>query len=121
MVLEINGLDIVPYIAYQGVQWQREDVDASDAGRDLGGLLHRARVTTKRRLDITCRPLEAKEASLILTAIMPEFVTVKYYDPQVGSVVERTMYSNNNPAQYLIKRDDGRELWGGITFPLIEK
>lgn len=121
MVLEINGLDIVPYIAYQGVQWQREDVDASDAGRDLSGDLHRARVTTKRRLDVTCKPLESKEASLILTAIMPEFVTVRYYDPQVGSVVTRTMYSNNNPAQYLIRRDDGRELWGGITFPLIEK
>ena len=121
MVLEINGLDIVPYIAYQGVQWQREDVDASDAGRDLLGDLHRARVTTKRRLDITCRPLTAKETSLILTAIMPEFVTVRYYDPQVGDVVERTMYSNNNPAQYCIQRENGVELWMGITFPLIEK
>lgn len=121
MVLEIDGLDIVPYIAYQGVKWQREDVDASDAGRDLSGDLHRARVTTKRRLDITCKPLTAKETSLVLTAIMPEWVTVRYYDPQVGDVVEKTMYSNNNPAQFLIQRDDGREIWGGITFPLIEK
>lgn len=121
MILEIDGLDIVPYIAYQGVKWQREDVDASDAGRDLSGDLHRARVTTKRRLDITCKPLTAKETSLVLTAIMPEWVTVRYYDPQVGDVVERTMYSNNNPAQYLILRDSGEELWGGITFPLIEQ
>lgn len=121
MILEIDGFDIVPYIAYQGVQWQREDVDASDAGRDLAGDLHRARVATKIRLDITCRPLTAKETSKILTAIMPEFVTVRYYDPQIGAVTQKTMYSNNNPAQYLIRRESGLELWGGITFPLIEK
>lgn len=121
MVLEIDGLDIVPYIAFQGLKWQREDVDASDAGRDLSGDLHRARVTTKRRLDVTCRPLTAKETSLVLTAIMPEFVQVRYYDPQVGSVVTRTMYSNNNPAEFLIRRENGLELWTGITFPLIEK
>ena len=121
MVLEINGLDIVPYIAYQGVQWQREDVDASDAGRDLAGFLHRSRVTTKRRLDVTCKPLTAREASLVLTAIMPEFVTVRYTDPQEGTVVTRTMYSNNTPAQYLIRRENGTELWGGIVFPLIEQ
>lgn len=121
MVLEINGLDIVPYIAYQGIQWQREDVDASDAGRDLAGDLHRSRVTTKRRLDVTCRPMTAQETSMVLTAIMPEFVSVRYYDPQEGQIVTRTMYSNNNPAQYFIKRENGQELWMGITFPLIEK
>lgn len=121
MVLEIDGIDIVPYIAYQGVKWSREDVDASDAGRDLAGGLHRSRVATKRRLDVTCRPLTAKETSIVLTAIMPEFVNVRYYDPQQGQVVTKTMYSNNNPAQYCIRRENGMELWMGITFPLIEK
>lgn len=31
------------------------------------------------------------------------------------------MYSNNIPAQFLIKTRNGKELWGGITFPLIER
>ena len=52
---------------------------------------------------------------------MPEWVTVTYYDPQVGNVVEKTMYSNNNPASYLMTKNDGTEWWDGITFPLIEK
>lgn len=121
MTLEIDGVDIVPYIAYNGFQWQRSDVDGEGAGRMLDGTLERNRMATKIRLDITCRPLTSKETSLVLTAIMPEWVTVRYYDPQRGQIVTKTMYSNNNPAQFLIKRRNGEELWSGITFPLIEK
>lgn len=121
MTLEINGLNIVPYIAYGGLQWQREDVDGPGAGRDLSGNLRRERVSTKRRLDVTCRLLDAQETKQILTAIMPEFVSVRYYDPQEGKIVIRTMYSNNNPAMFQIKNSNGKEYWSGITFPLIEK
>lgn len=121
MTLEINGVDITPYIAFGGFKWQRTDVDGEGAGRMLDGTLQRNRMATKIRLDITCRILKAAEASIVLSAIMPEWVSVSYYDPQVGSVVTKTMYSNNNPASYQIKHPDGIEWWGGITFPLIEK
>lgn len=117
--LKINGTDVTDYIALGGVQWQRSDVDGPDAGRDLTATLHRNRVATKRRLDITCRPLKAEEAQIVLTAIMPEWVTVEYLDPQAGAVT-RTMYSNNNPATFLMKQG-GTEWWSGITFPLIER
>lgn len=120
-ILEIDGVDIVPYIAYSGIKWQREDVDGPGAGRGMSGLLRRNRVATKRRLDVTCRPLTNAEASKVLSLVMPEWVTVRYYDVQEGVVVTRTMYSNNHPAQYLITRANGMHLWTGITFPLIEK
>lgn len=121
MILEIDGVNIVPYIAHGGFKWQRTDVDGEGAGRDLNGDLRRNRVGTKRRLDITCRLLKGREASIVLSAIMPEWVTVRYYDPQVGAVVTKTMYSNNNPASYMMKKPDGTEWWSGITFPLIER
>lgn len=117
--LKINGTDVTDYIAYNGFQWQRSDVDGEGAGRDLSGDLRRNRVATKRRLDITCRPLTEAEAKILLTLIMPEWVTVNYYDPQAGETT-RTMYSNNNPASFLMRKD-GKEWWSGITFPLIEK
>lgn len=119
MILTIDGTNIVPYIAYQGVKWQRNDIDGENAGRTLDGVMRRSRVGTKIRLDITCRPLTSEEAQVVLTSIMPEYVTVKYTDPQAG-VVTKQMYSNNNPASYLMKKKDGREYWSGITFPLIE-
>ena len=74
MVLKIDGTDIVPYIAYGGVKWQRSDVDGEGAGRMLDGTLERNRMATKIRLDVTCRPLKSAEASIVLSAIMPEWV-----------------------------------------------
>lgn len=126
MTLEILNssnvwVDITPYVFYGGIKWQRSDVDAPKSGRNLEGTMMRGRVATKIRLDVTCRPLENSEASLILSLIMPEWVQVRYYDPQVGAVVQKKMYSNNNPASYLMKQKSGRELWSGITFPLIEE
>ena len=120
MVLKIDGTDIVPYIAFGGLQWQRSDLDGPGAGRDLTGYLRRNRIASKIRLDVTCRLLTNRELSTVLTAIMPEWVSVEYYDPQQGMVVTKTMYANNHPATYQIKHPDGTEWWAGVTFPLIE-
>ena len=120
-VLKIDGVDITPYIASGGVKWQRSDVDGPGAGRTLDAKLRRNRVASKRRLDVTCRPLTTAEASIVLTAIMPEWVSVEYTDPQEGRVVTRKMYANNNPASFLLPTKDGKDWWNGITFPLIEE
>ena len=81
MTLTVAGIDMIPYIAYGGLQWQRADVDGEAAGRALNGDMIRDRVAVKIRWDITCRPLKADELSLILSALNPEFVTVTSYDP----------------------------------------
>lgn len=118
MTLKINGTDITYYIARGGVKWTRADVESPNAGRTLDGVLHRGRVGTKIRLDITCRPLRSWETSILLNLILPEYVEVTYDDPMYGRVVKR-MYSNNNPASYCMSAPDA-EWWNGITFPLIE-
>lgn len=121
MTLTINGIDMTPYIAFGGVKWTRSDIDSPNTGRTMDGTMHRGRVTTKIRLDVTCRPLELTESAIVLSAIYPEYVTVTYTDPMLGRDVTKTMYSNNNPATFCIHRRDGRELWNGITFPLVER
>ena len=120
MTLTINGIDMTPYIAYGGLKWQRYDIDSPDTGRAMNGLMYRGRVTTKIRLDVTCRPLSASELRTVLNAILPEYVTVTYDDPMLGTVT-KVMYANNNPATYQVKRPNGREYWTGVTFPLIER
>lgn len=120
MTLTINGSDMTPYIAYGGLKWSRNDIDAPNTGRAMDGLMYRGRVTTKIRLDVTCRLLEKSEISTVLNAILPEYVTVTYDDPMYGRVT-KTMYSNNNPAVFQLKKKDGREFWAGVTFPLIER
>ena len=120
MTLKINGVDILPYVAHQGIKWQRSDLDSSEAGRTMDGMMHRGRVATKIRLDITCRPLRSEEAKIVLNAILPEYISVEYTDPMDG-LVTREMYANNNPATHMLIQEDGTEWWSGITFPLVQK
>ena len=119
--INIDGTDITHLIAYQGVQWKRNDIDGPSAGRTLTGLMIRDRVATKIRLDITCRQLTLDEARMLLNLLMPEFVSVTYDDPMDG-LVTRTMYANNNGAQFLFARDnDTKEWWDNVSFPLVER
>lgn len=120
MVLKINGINMLPYIAQKGVKWQRNDLDGDGAGRTMDGTMHRSRITSKIRLDITCMPLKSEDARKVLNAIYPEYVSVEYTDPMYGHVT-KTMYSNNNPASHMCIQSDGTEWWEGITFPLIER
>lgn len=120
MILKINGVDMLPYVEAKGIKWQRSDLESSNAGRTMDGLMHRGRVATKIRLDITCMPLKSADASKVLKAIYPEYVEVEYTDPMDGLCL-KTMYSNNNPATLVCVQRDGSELWEGITFPLIER
>ena len=116
----VNGVSLLNYLAEDGIKWTRFDVEAPDTGRTLDGVMHRGRVATKVRLDVTCRPLTSAEASIVLRAILPEYVTVRYIDPQDGSVT-RTMYSNNIPTICATVNPDGTALWKDLTFPLIER
>ena len=115
-----GGVNLLPYLAEDGIKLTRFDVEAPDTGRTLDGVMHRGRVASKVRLDITCRPLTSDEAMVVLQAILPEFVTVRYIDPQNGSVT-RTMYSNNIPTICATVYPDGSAVWKGLTFPLIER
>ena len=116
----IDGTDITNLIAYKGLKWSRNDVDGPNAGRNINGLMIRDRLGTKIRLDVTCRPLKDEEHSMLMRLLMPEFVSVTYDDPALG-VVTKTMYANNHSSTFLIKKPNGREYWGSVSFPLVER
>ena len=118
--------DLTDYIALGGLKWSRQDVEHSSAGRDTqDGLMHRARVGIKIRLDCKCRPLLLHEANTVLQAIKPVWLDVVYLDPQEGAIRGGVnspvqMYSNNIPATFLFMRNN-TNYWEGIEFPLIER
>lgn len=120
MRVVINGFDITDYIAFQGLKWSRNDVDGSNAGRNLAGTMIRDRVATKIRWDISCRPLTSEEHTNLMNAILPEFVSVSISDPLYGDH-SSVMYSNNHSSSYCIKYKNGVEYWHDISFPLIER
>ncbi len=118
----VNGVDLLPYVAENGIRWTRFDVEAPDTGRTLDGVMHRGRVAKKVRLDVSCRPLLSSEAAVVLAAIEPEYVTVQYVDPMDGLTV-KTMYSNNIPVTCSTVFDDVDRTarWRDLTFPLVER
>lgn len=117
----IDGVEITDYIAYNGLKRSRNDIDSPDSGRTLDGLMHRVRVATKLRWDVTCRPLKADELALIERLIMPVWISVTIVGDAYYGTWTRTCYANNTAAEYLIRKPDGDQYWGGVTFPLIER
>lgn len=120
MVFKIDGKDLLPFVAEGGFKVQRNDLESADSGRTMDGIMHRNRVSIKKRIDVTCKDLTTIETRFLLNLILPEWVTVTYTDPQEGEVT-KTMYSNNIPASVARVSEDGFEVWTGISFPLIER
>lgn len=116
-----NWVDITPYIAFGGLKWSRNDVDAANAGRNQLGDMLRDRVAIKHRWDVTCRPLTAAEQAIVLKLIEPEYVNVRHTNPKTNTVTTAYYYSNNIPSTFAIRHKNGTEYWSGLAFPLVQK
>lgn len=115
-----SWIDITPFIKYQGVTFSRNDVDSPDAGRDMSGTMHRGRVASKEKMNISTIPLTRAQSSTIQTLLFPETILVRVNPyPRTNSSQTFYMYSNNVKVQYLQHQDNGDDLHE-LTFPLIE-
>ena len=113
-------VDITPYIAWQGLTFSRNDVDAPDAGRDMSGYMHRGRVASKEKITVKTIPLTREQSAMIQTLLFPETILVRVNPyPRTNSQQMFNMYSNNVSTTYLIHRQNGEDLQT-LSFPLIE-
>lgn len=117
MILKIDGVDIMPYIAQKGIKWQRRDINGQNATQTMDGTTHRSRIATKYDLHITCMPLPTEKSKIVLNAINPEYVEIETIDPRLGHVY-KTMFVETVPAVYM---DTETDLWEGIVFLLKER
>lgn len=113
-------VDITPYIAWQGLTFSRNDVDAPDAGRDMSGYMHRGRVAVKEKMNVQTVQLTRAESSKIQTLLYPETIQVRVTPyPLTNAAQTLSVYSNNVKTSYVIHRENGEDLQS-LTFPLIE-
>lgn len=123
LYFEIDGLDITEYLNWDGIKYGTNDLDSEEAGRTLDGEMHRSRVATKIRWDLTTKKLTTGEARMILRLIRPEWVNLTCLDLVEGPRTYR-VYSNNHSIELEASGLDamsGKLLWREFTFPLIEK
>lgn len=122
MIFEINGVNIVPYLAENGLKWSWNGVDAPNAGRDMSGDMHRGLVAVKARCDVSCFWMPKEAATLLHQTIMPEYVTVRTDTlPWHSGVTVLQMYSNNVAHTLETEYTDGTQIYRDLEFPLIER
>ena len=120
--LYISGVNILKYTAEGGLKFTYSDIDAPDSGRTLDGIMHRGKVCSKCKIEIKCWPLTTQEASIVLRAIEPQYVTViTNIDPRAGGYAQYTMYNSTRPATgFLFDKEKGTGRWDDLTISLIE-
>lgn len=115
-----NWIDITPYIAWQGLTFSRNDVDAPDAGRDMSGLMHRGRVAVKEKMNITTVTMTKAQSAALQTLLYPESIQVRVNPyPRTNASYTMTMYTNNVKTTHVVTTRGGDELQS-LSFPLIE-
>ena len=112
--------DITPWIAWQGLTFSRNDVDAPNAGRDMSGYMHRGRVASKEKMNVQTVQLTRAQSSELQTLLFPETIQVRVTPyPRTNTTAILYMYSNNVKTTYVIHRQNGEDLQS-LSFPLIE-
>ena len=114
----INGVDYTTLIKAGGLKWSRNDIDASKSGRDKAGTMRRKRVTTKRKLQISCRPMPHAAMQALNTALDAETVSITYLDPILGETT-KTFYGSSVESATMISQN-GETIWADAAFNLIE-
>lgn len=122
MTFNVNGVSLVPYLAFQGLEYQLSDIDDPDTGRMMDGTMRRGKVADKDKFKLKFRAnLTTSELSVILSTVTQQYVTCQYLSPRTATVVTRTMYVGDRTAAHCIERSDGTILWKDLSFSLIER
>ena len=125
-IIVTNGQehDYTRHVAGDGMQIEKNDIDAEGAGRNLlDGKMYRNLLARKYKLNIKFLPLPSSvNAALSTDLSADEFVYIKFLDPDTDSYTTREMYKS--VIQYGVQRynrgaQDTR--YHGFTVSLIER
>jgi hypothetical protein len=116
----INGVSL-PTDPYAFTVTIADIDDEEKATRTADATLNRARIASKRTINVAFRPLKWAAVSEILTMIKDEFFECTYPDPQDGVYLTKTFYVGNRPSAVAILTNDGEMYWDGIEFTMVER
>ena len=70
----IGSINIAPYI--EDFKWEYNDVDAPKSGRTLDAVMHRGRVTDKRKISVKLVPVTMAQCTPIISALRTQYISV---------------------------------------------
>lgn len=97
--------------------YRLSDVSSADAGRTEDGKMHKDRIAQKVHLELEWQNVSDADASAVLTAFQPEYISVKYYDYMALGFLTKTFYVGDRSvdAYSRVKKI------GTISFNIIEQ
>ena len=112
-------IDIAPLI--EEIKWSENDLDSPKAGRTLDGLMHRGKVTSKRRADIKLINSSASTINPILVILRKEYF---YCDtdlvPAEGPLLMQ-MYNSTRSGGIQIVNTNNVIMHKDVSFNIIER
>lgn len=100
--------------------WGLQDVSSSDAGRTQDALMHKNRVSQKRKISLGWNYPTPEEASAILKAFNSEYVSVRYPDAMSGTYETRTFYVGDRSAPMKMWTINNKR-YSQVSFDIIER
>ncbi len=122
-IFKINGNDYTKYLAQDGLQSTKNDLDSDGSGRNLlDGLMYRSRIATKTKWTVSFNRLDETVIKQLEDDMYAQgnYVSVIMLDPKANRYIERTYYCStiNEGVQRYI---GGRTVYDGVTFNLTER
>lgn len=118
----VNGIDMIPFLIEGGIVWADEDIDGSDSGRTMDGVMHRELIATKDKHTLRYRELDLDEIRLVKSAFKSQYVLVETnFHPGTAGNLIFTMYNSSRKAatSYLDEEGNARFVMDDIS--LIER
>ena len=112
---KVNGVDC-PTPSEFG--WGLQDVSAADSGRTQDAKMHKNRVATKEKIQLSWNAPDPVKTAQILQMFLPEYFEVTYRSPLSNTVVTKTMYRGDASANTYWWANDG--LFEKLSFNIIE-
>lgn len=88
-IQSVGGATVIAPSKYN---WKLSDVSAADAGRTEDALMHKMRIAQKVHIELEWQNISDANASAILTAFQPEYISVNYYDYKALAFHTKTFY-----------------------------
>ncbi|NCA32119.1 hypothetical protein [Adlercreutzia muris] len=122
----VSSLKEVP-VQPDGLEWGVNDISDPDAGRvqDANCTMMKRRIARKRTLSLSWANPTLAQASAILRMFAPEYLWVRFIDPEEGGFITRNFYTGDKKAPFrcIDLRGPGGEtaVLSTLSFNIVER
>lgn len=102
--------------------WGVSDISSSDSGRtnDANATMHKNTIARKRKIQLTWKGLDGTQTRAVLQAFKPEYVYVRYHEPEENAFQVREFYTGDKSAP-VMQFTVGGIVYKTVSFNIIER